>query len=109
MYQRTGRTIKKPAQRENEENMQRDKQEQKRKGMVRSNWTNFLKRKALPISVKKRREWSRKRGYHIRQEETKEDKENNIRKKDIVRQSNRRWMKVAREWKSSRVWEKSIS
>ena len=49
--------IKKPAQREKNK---RNKQEQKRKGVGRSSWTNFLKRKALPITAKKEETGSRK-------------------------------------------------
>ena len=39
---------------------QRNKQEQKRKCVGRSSWTNFLKRKALPITAKKEETGSRK-------------------------------------------------
>ena len=65
--------IKKPAQREKNK---RNKQEQKRKGVGRSSWTNFLKRKALPMTVKKEETGSRRERT---KEGTKEDEERDIR------------------------------
>ena len=55
---------------------QRNKQEQKRKGVGRSSWTNFLKRKALPMTVKKEETGSRRERT---KEGTKEDEERDIR------------------------------
>ena len=53
MYQTFEKTIKKPAQRGMKKIGQRIKQEQKRKGVGRSSWSNFLKRKVLPTTVEK--------------------------------------------------------
>ena len=76
MYQKIGRTIRKLAQKEMKKIGPRIKQEQKRKSMGRNSWTNFLKKESSTnISEKKKRMGQEKRGYHIRQEETKEDKE----------------------------------
>ena len=70
--------MKKPAQREKKKIQQRNKQEQKRKGVGRSSWTNFLKRKALPMTVKKEETGSRRERT---KEGTKEDEERDIREK----------------------------
>ena len=61
MNQRFERTIKKPEQRGMKKIGQKDKQEQKREGMGRSSQSNFLKRKVLPTTVKKRRNWVKKK------------------------------------------------
>ena len=70
--------IKKPAQREKKKIEQKDKQEQKRKSVGRSSWTNVLKSKALSIEKRLGQE---KRVYHMRKEGTKEDEERDIREK----------------------------
>ena len=59
-YQRFGMAIRKPAQKEMKKIGQRIKQEQKRKSMGRSSLINFLKRKVLPITVKREETGSRK-------------------------------------------------
>ena len=58
---------------------QRIKQEQKRKSIGRTSLINFLKRKVLPLTVKKEREWVKKRGYHIRKEGPKKINEKDFR------------------------------
>ena len=55
MCQGSGRTMRKPAQKEMKKIGQRIKQEQKRKSVGRSSLINFLKRKVLPITSKKRK------------------------------------------------------
>ena len=60
MCQGFGRTMRKPAQKVMKKIGQRIKQEQKRKSMGRSSLINFLKRKVLPITVKREETWSRK-------------------------------------------------
>ena len=60
MYQRSGRTKRKPAQKEMKKIGQRIKQEQKRKSVRRTSLINFLKRKVLPITVKREENGSRK-------------------------------------------------
>ena len=69
--------MKKPAQREKKKIQQRNKQEQKRKGVGRSSWTNFPKRKALSKTVKREETGSRKRISY----KTKEDEVRDIREK----------------------------
>ena len=53
---------------------QQIKQEQRRKSVGRSSLINFLKRKVLPLTVKKGRDWSRKREDDISEGRAKEDK-----------------------------------
>ena len=88
---------------------QRIKQEQKGKSMGRSSLINFLKRKVLPMTVKREETGSRKERISYKKRRAKEDKEKEFQRKKIGRQSNRRRMKEAREMKSPRVWETSGS
>ena len=77
--------------------------------MGRSSLINFLKRKILPITSKKGRDWVKKKMKSYKKRRAKGDNEKGFQRKEIDRQSNRRRMKEAREMKSPRVWEKSSS
>ena len=65
MCQGSGRTMRKPAQKEMKKIGQRIKQEQKRKSVGRTSLINFLKRKVLTMTVKRGQEM---RGYHAAKE-----------------------------------------
>ena len=65
MCQIIGRTMRKLAQKEMNRIGQRINQEQKKEKCGKSSWTNFLKRKALPISVIKKREENESRKKRI--------------------------------------------
>ena len=61
MCQGIERTMRKPAQNKMKKIGQRIKQEQKRKSAGRSSLINILKRKVLPMTSKKGRNWVNKR------------------------------------------------
>ena len=69
MCQIFGRTIKEPTLKEMKKFGQRNKQEQKRKGMGRSCWSSFLIRKVLPTN---RRNCVKKKKGNPKKEEDKE-------------------------------------
>ena len=104
-----GQNREKPAQKVMKKIGQRIKQEQKGKSMGRSSLINFLKRKVLPMTVKREETGSRKERISYKKRRAKEEKEKEFQRKEIGRQSNRRRMKEAREMKSPRVWEMSGS
>ena len=59
---------------EMKEKEQRNKQEQKSKSMGRTSLINFLKRKVLPMTVKKEENGSRKERISNKKRRAKEDK-----------------------------------
>ena len=61
MCQGSGRTKRKPAQKEMKKIGQRIKQEQTRKSVGRTSLINFLKREGAANKTKKGREWVKKR------------------------------------------------
>ena len=65
MCQIIGGTIRNPAQKEMNRIGQRINQEQKKGKCGKKQLDKFPKRKALPISVKKTREWVKKKGNII--------------------------------------------
>ena len=74
MCQGSGRTKRKPAQKEMKKIGQRIKQEQKRKSVGRTSLINFLKRKVLPMTVKREENGSRKERISYKKRWAKEDK-----------------------------------
>ena len=82
MCQIIGRTIRKPAQKEIKRIGQRIRQEEKKEKCGKKQLDKFPKEESSTnISEKEKRMGQEKRGYHIRQEEAKEDKEKDIREK----------------------------
>ena len=84
---------------EMKEKEQRNKQdsEQKSKSVGRTSLINFLKRKVLPMTVKKGREWVKKREDIKQEKEGQRRQIKSISEKEIGRHSNRGRMKEARE------------
>ena len=74
MCQRSGRTKRKPAQKEMKKRGQRIKQEQKRKSVGRTSLINFLKRKVLSMTVKREEKGSRNERISYKKRRAKEDK-----------------------------------
>ena len=109
MCQRSRRTKRKSAQKEMKKRGQRIQQEQKRKSVGRTSLINFLKKKVLPMTVKRQENGSRKERISNKKRRAKEDKWKGSQRKEIGRHSNGRRMKEARGMKSPRVWEKLSS
>ena len=114
MCQGSGRTMRKPAQKEMKKIGQRIKQEQKRKSVGRSSLINFLKRKVLPMTSKKGRDWVKKKRISYKKRRAKEDKQKGNRqakqqKKDERGQRNEKSKGVGKVRPiKGRIWKNSL-